>query len=208
METRARYDLIGLFMLAVILASFGFVYWLENKGGFAQRGNYQIRFEGSVSGLLVGSTVLFNGIKVGEVTDLALNPEQPQQVIATVAVDRGMPIRTDTQVSIETQGLTGGAAVAMTGVSAGSPVAPGEGAALPVLIAKAGAGQDWTQAARDAFQHIDGILSDNSQSLPAPTPNTDTFSDVLARNSDKVDGIRAGLERMTGGTTSQAEIPV
>src|SRR6266481_1626828 len=104
METRARYALIGLFMLAVILASFGFVYWLENKGGFTQRATYQIRFEGSVSGLLVGSTVLFNGIKVGEVTDLALNPDQPQQVIATMAVDRGTPIRTDTQVSIETQG--------------------------------------------------------------------------------------------------------
>lgn len=208
METRARYALIGLFMLAVILASFGFVYWLENKGGFTQRATYQIRFEGSVSGLLVGSTVLFNGIKVGEVTDLALNPEQPQQVIATMAVDHGTPIRTDTQISIETQGLTGAAAVAMTGGSAGSPVAPGEGAALPILIAKAGAGQDWTQAARDAFQHIDGILSDNSESLHDAIANIDTFSDALARNSDKVDGILAGLERMTGGATSQAEIPV
>jgi phospholipid/cholesterol/gamma-HCH transport system substrate-binding protein len=200
--------LIGLFMLAVILASFGFVYWLENKGGFTQRANYQIRFEGSVSGLLVGSTVLFNGIKVGEVTDLALNPEHPQQVIATVAVDRGTPIGTDTLVSIETQGLTGGAAVAMTGGSAAPPMAPGEGAAPPVLIAKAGAGQDWTQAARDAFQHIDGILSDNSESLHDAIANIDTFSDALARNSDKVDGILAGLERMTGGGTSQAEIPV
>ncbi|HBR25587.1 MAG TPA: hypothetical protein DD732_00875 [Rhizobiales bacterium] len=208
METRARYALIGLFMLAVILASFGFVYWLENKGGFTQRANYQIRFEGSVSGLLVGSTVLFNGIKVGEVTDLALNPEHPQQVIATVAVDRGTPIGTDTLVSIETQGLTGGAAVAMTGGSAAPPMAPGEGAAPPVLIAKAGAGQDWTQAARDAFQHIDGILSDNSESLHDAIANIDTFSDALARNSDKVDGILAGLERMTGGGTSQAEIPV
>jgi phospholipid/cholesterol/gamma-HCH transport system substrate-binding protein len=208
METRARYALIGLFMLAVILASFGFVYWLENKGGFTQRANYQIRFEGSVSGLLVGSTVLFNGIKVGEVTDLALNPEHPQQVIATVAVDRGTPIGTHTLVSIETQGLTGGAAVAMTGGSAAPPMAPGEGAAPPVLIAKAGAGQDWTQAARDAFQHIDGILSDNSESLHDAIANIDTFSDALARNSDKVDGILAGLERMTGGGTSQAEIPV
>jgi phospholipid/cholesterol/gamma-HCH transport system substrate-binding protein len=208
METRARYALIGLFMLAVILASFGFVYWLENKGGFSQREAYQIKFEGSVSGLLVGSTVLFNGIKVGEVTDLALDPEQPQQVIATVAVDRGTPVRTDTQVAIETQGLTGGAAVAMTGGSATSPVAPGEGAAPPVLIAKAGAGQDWTQAARDAFQHVDGILAENSKSLHDAIANIDTFSGALARNSDKVDGILAGLERMTGGGTSQAEIPV
>jgi phospholipid/cholesterol/gamma-HCH transport system substrate-binding protein len=77
METRARYALIGLFMLAVILASFGFVYWLENKGGFAERKTYQVRFQGSVSGLLIGSAVLFNGIRVGEVTHLTLSADAP-----------------------------------------------------------------------------------------------------------------------------------
>src|SRR5680860_1562442 len=67
METRARYALIGLFMLAVILASFGFVYWLENKGGFGERETYRVRLESSVSGLLIGSAVLFNGILTGGV---------------------------------------------------------------------------------------------------------------------------------------------
>ena len=51
METRARYALIGVFMLAVIAASFAFVYWLENKGGFGERAYYRLRFENSVSGL-------------------------------------------------------------------------------------------------------------------------------------------------------------
>src|ERR687898_3343956 len=120
METRARYALIGLFMLAVIAASFGFVYWLENKGGFSQREIYQVKFQGSVSGLLVGSAVLFNGIRVGEVTALGLDPEAPQDVIATIAVDRLTPIRSDTVVNIETQGLTGGAAIALRGGTADS----------------------------------------------------------------------------------------
>ena len=208
METRARYALIGLFMLAVIAASFGFVYWLENKGGFAQREVYQIKFQGSVSGLLVGSAVLFNGIRVGEVTGLGLNPDAPQDVIATIAVDRGTPIRTDTQVGIETQGLTGGAAVSLRGGSSSSPLATAEGGAPPTLIAAPQAGQDWTQAARDAFQRVDQILAENSEALHSAITNIDTFSDALARNSDKVDGILAGLERMTGGGTSQAEIPI
>ena len=55
METRARYALIGLFMLLVIGASFAFVYWLENKGGFGERETYRVQFESSVSGLLIGS---------------------------------------------------------------------------------------------------------------------------------------------------------
>jgi len=208
METRARYALIGLFMLAVIAASFGFVYWLENKGGFSQQETYQIRFQGSVSGLLVGSTVLFNGIRVGEVTGLGLNADSPQEVIATIAVVRGTPISADTDVTVETQGLTGGAAVALRGGSSTAPLEASANGAPPTLMAAPQAGQDWTQSARDAFQRVDEVLADNSEALHNAITNIDTFTDALARNSDKVDGILAGLERMTGGGTSQAEIPI
>jgi phospholipid/cholesterol/gamma-HCH transport system substrate-binding protein len=208
METRARYALIGLFMLAVIIASFGFVYWLENKGGFSQRETYQITFQGSVSGLLVGSAVLFNGIRVGEVTGLGLDPDAPQDVIATIAVDHGTPIRSDTVVNIETQGLTGGAAVALRGGNADSPAVSTEDGGPPTFVAAPLAGQDWTQSARDAFQRVDSILAKNSEALHSAITNIDTFSDALARNSDKVDGILAGLERMTGSGTSPANIPV
>jgi phospholipid/cholesterol/gamma-HCH transport system substrate-binding protein len=208
METRARYALIGLFILAVIATTFGFVYWLENKGGFAERETYQIKFQGSVSGLLIGSAVLFNGIRVGEVTGLGLNADAPQDVIATIAVARGTPIRSDTVVNIETQGLTGGAAVALKGGSASSPLAAGEGGTPALLIAAPQAGQDWTQAARDAFQRVDDILQQNSESLHSAIKNIDTFADALARNSDKVDGILAGLERMTGGSSNPAQQPI
>jgi phospholipid/cholesterol/gamma-HCH transport system substrate-binding protein len=208
METRARYALIGLFMLAVIAASFAFVYWLENKGGFAERETYKVKFQGSVSGLLVGSAVLFNGIRVGEVTDLSLYADAPQDVVATIDVARGTPIRADTAVNIETQGLTGGAAIALRGGSSSAPLVAIEGGAAPTLIAQPQAGQDWTQAARDAFQRVDRVLADNSEALKSAIANIDTFSQALARNSDKVDGILAGFERMTGGGTNPAETPV
>ena len=76
-----------------------------------------------------------------------------------------------------------------------------------MLVAPPFASQDWTAAARDTFQHVDSILSENSESLHSAIKNIDTFSGALARNSDKVDGILAGIERMTGGGTSQAQIP-
>ena len=208
METRARYALIGLFMLAVIAASFAFVYWLENKGGFAARETYNIRFQSSVSGLLVGSAVLFNGIRVGEVTGLTLNPDAPQNVVATIAVANGTPIRSDTTIAIESQGLAGGVAVALRGGSADAPVPEAEAGGPPTLIAAPQAGQDWTQAARDAFQRVDNILAENSEALHSAITNIDTFSAALARNSDKVDSVLAGLERMTGGGTSQADVPI
>lgn len=197
METRARYALIGLFMLAVIGAIFAFVYWLENKGGFGERETYRVQFESSVSGLLIGSAVLFNGIRVGEVTGISLNPDEPQQVIAAISVLKNTPIREDTRVNVEQQGLTGGVAVTLTGGVSTTPLPTNGG--MQTLIAPPGVGQDWTQSARDAFQQVETILDQNAKPLNEAIVNIEVFTDALARNSDKIDGILAGIERMTGG---------
>ncbi len=121
METRAPYALIGAFVLAAIAAVFGFVYWLNNAGGLGQRTVYHVRFENSVSGLLTGAAVLFNGIRVGEVTGLRLSSDDPRQVMATIAVAPATPIRADTQAGLEFQGLTGVPVIALQGGIAGAP---------------------------------------------------------------------------------------
>ena len=197
METRARYALIGFFILAVFGAAFGFVYWLENKGGFGERQTYRIQFESAVPGLYIGSAVLFNGIRVGEVTSVSLNPAQPQQVLATISVTKDTPIREDTVVNVEQQGLTGGVAVTLTGGTSTQPLAENDG--LATLIAPPDVGRDWTQSARDAFQQVEQILDENRVPVQEAIENIEIFTDALARNSDKVDGILAGIERMTGG---------
>jgi len=197
METRARYALIGFFILAVLGAAFGFVYWLENKGGFGERQTYRLQFESAVPGLYVGSAVLFNGIRVGDVTSVSLNPAQPQQVLATISVMKDTPIREDTVVNVEQQGLTGGVAVTLTGGTS-TEVIPADGD-LATLVAPPNVGRDWTQSARDAFQQVDKILDENRVPVQEAIKNIEVFTDALARNSDKVDGILAGIERMTGG---------
>ncbi len=208
METRARYALIGLFMLAVILASFAFVYWLENKGGLGQRDYYRVRFESSISGLLVGSAVLFNGIRVGEVTDLGLDPEHPERALATIGVEHGTPVRVDTNVGIESQGLTGAAAVTLLGGDAASPAVTSSEGELPQLTAEPGATQDWTSLGRTVLRKLGTILTDNADNLRSAIANFNTFTDVLAKNSDRIDGILGGIERMTGGGGAKTNIPV
>src|ERR1700760_4460722 len=115
METRANYVLIGLFTLAVIAGGFGFVYWFSTVGGAGARTNYRIVFDGSVSGLNAGASVLFNGIRVGEVTTLTLDPAAPRSVVAVVSVDKSVAVRADTSVSLEFQGVTGMASIALRG---------------------------------------------------------------------------------------------
>jgi phospholipid/cholesterol/gamma-HCH transport system substrate-binding protein len=204
MEIRARYVLIGLFTLAVILLGFGFVYWLQGTAGFRERTLYRVRFENSVSGLLKGSAVLFNGVRVGEVVGLELSPENPKQVTARIAVDRGIPVHADTEVSLEFGGLMGGtAAISLIGGSPMSPIVTASYGQPPLLVADAAAGQTITQVAREALRRVNTILADNSESLHTTIINLETFSGVLARNSDRLDGILAGLERMTGGAPAK-----
>ena len=114
METRARYAVIGAFVLACIFAAFGFVYWLQNSSGLGQT-VYRIQFDQPVSGLTTGSSVLFNGIRVGAILSLKLDPQDPKRVMTTIAVDPATPIRADTLVDISFQGLTGAPAISLRG---------------------------------------------------------------------------------------------
>src|ERR1019366_6933388 len=141
METRAPFVVVGAFVLATMVAVFGFVYWLHNTGGLGPRKTYHVQFDGSVPGLLIGAGVLFNGIRVGEVTDLGLAPDSPRRVNATISVSSTTPVRSDTKVGLEFQGLTGVPVIALEGGTL--PANSGE---VPTLIAEPGAGQSMTQA--------------------------------------------------------------
>ena len=201
METRAPYIIVGTFVLSAIAAVFGFVYWLNNSGGIGKRDNYQVVFNGPVPGLLVGAGVLFNGIRVGEVSALVLVADHPHEVHASIAVAEHTPVRADTKVSLDFQGLTGVPVVALEGGE--NPSAP------PVqgpLVAEQGAGQSMTQAARDALRKVDVVLSDNAAPLHDAIKNLSIFTEGLARNTPKLDGIVAGLEKMTGASTPPRKI--
>jgi phospholipid/cholesterol/gamma-HCH transport system substrate-binding protein len=164
-----------------------------------QRTFYQVRFQSPVSGLLRGGAVLFNGIRVGEVTEIGLSAQNPKQVLVTVAVDPATPVRVDTHVDIEFQGLTGATAIALRGGSPTAPALVASAGAPPLLVADSTSTQSLTAAAREALGRLDQILADNADPLKSMVGNLNTFSAALARNSDKIDGIVAGLERFTGG---------
>ena len=199
MEIRARYVLIGLFVLVVIVGGFGFIYRLSNGGGTGNRTTYRVEFDAPISGLSAGSPVLFNGLTVGEVTGLGLDAAKPGEVLATIAVDARTPVRTDTHIGLVFSGLTGSAAVALVGGSAtAAPVAAGPDG-VPLLVADPAAMKDLTAAARDALNHLDQVVTDNSSNIKDAIANIDSFAAALGKNSDKVDGIMAGLSKLAGG---------
>ena len=134
METKANYTVTGAFTLAVIFGVFGFIYWFQSSTGGGERSVYRIVFAGSVSGLRTGASVLFDGMRVGEVTQLALDPHDPRKVQAQIALDRGIPMRADTKVTLAFQGLTGLAEVSLTGGSADAALVTADAGHLPTHL--------------------------------------------------------------------------
>src|SRR5256886_6284604 len=127
MEARANYVLIGAFTLAVIAAAFGFVLWFQSLHTTKARSPIRIVFEGPASGLRNGGSVNFNGIRIGEVISVKL--DNPRRVVALAMVENNAPIRKDTLVGLEFQGLTGVAPISLKG---------GEEAARPVPLVEEG----------------------------------------------------------------------
>jgi phospholipid/cholesterol/gamma-HCH transport system substrate-binding protein len=189
METKAHYALIGLFTFAVVAGAFGFIFWLHHSSGKKQAVAYRVIFDSSVSGLQVGGNVLFNGIRVGEVTNLRLDPDKPSQVVAMLAVNKSTPIRSDTRVGLEFAGLTGVAAVSLKGVSPKTPLIEREEGEPPTLKADPSASQDMMQAAREVLNKAEEVIAANQEAVHQAIADIATFSASLARNSDSVDSI-------------------
>ncbi|HEX2554936.1 MAG TPA: MlaD family protein [Microvirga sp.] len=195
METRANYALIGVFTLAVIASAFGFVFWFSGGDSGQRRQPLRVVFEGSVSGLTKGSVVLFNGIRVGEATEISLLPEDPRRVVAVIEVDRSTPVRTDTRARLEYQGLTGVAQVGLSGGEPGAPaLVPGPGQSLPTLFADRSDFQDLIESARNIARRADEVLksvgqvvTDNQGSLNRTVQNVERFSQALGDNAPGVD---------------------
>jgi phospholipid/cholesterol/gamma-HCH transport system substrate-binding protein len=192
METRANYALIGVFTLAVIASAFGFVMWFsggENPGG---RKTYKVVFTGSVSGLLRGAPVLFNGVRVGDVTKIDFSPQDPSHVYALVDIDARVPIRTDTKARLEATGLTGVASVAFSGgTDSAPPLMAGRDGGPGAIVAERSDFQDLIETARriagqasDFLDKSNRMLDADSASIDASVKNVEKFSGALAANAD------------------------
>jgi phospholipid/cholesterol/gamma-HCH transport system substrate-binding protein len=181
MKARASNLVIGattLIALGVALVGFlGF----QKIHGIRQRGPLRIIFEGSASGLHKGGSVNFDGVQVGEVMSLTL--ETPRKIVAFAMVDNSAPIRKDTLVGLEFQGLTGVAAISLTGGAAAAPPVPLDADGVPTLTA------DLTeiQTIRDTLHNVDKFLVSNEAATKEALASFETYTASLADKGDDID---------------------
>jgi phospholipid/cholesterol/gamma-HCH transport system substrate-binding protein len=197
METRANYVIVGIFTVVAILAAFGFVYWIARFGETGDTAMLRFRIPGSASGLGRGSSVLFNGVKVGSVDRIYIDPKNPTVAIADTQVDAKTPVTRSTVADVGIAGLTGQANIELRG---GNPAEPNllaqaaEHGSIAEIKANPSAVTNLLEKAQDIFTKVDivldglqGFVQDNRKPLTATIGNVQKFSQALANNSDNID---------------------
>jgi phospholipid/cholesterol/gamma-HCH transport system substrate-binding protein len=192
METKANYLMIGGFVLGVLLLAFVFVFWMSNFAGGGKR--YYIIFQSSVAGLTTGSSVGFNGIKVGEVQSFALDPEDARKVQVLISVRDDTPVRQNSRANIQSMGLTGGSGVQITPGTPDSPflVATDEDP-IPAIKADPGGGQGLFDAAPAVMNNANALLTrlndlvaENQEQIHTTVTNVEQFTAILNSKKDEI----------------------
>lgn len=180
METKVNLGLVGAFVLAMGVALVGVVLWLASGGMWQQDTDLYLAVEDeSVAGLNLNAPVKYNGVEIGKVRSISLDPHDPQRVNLLLAIVRGSPIKTDTVAVLKAQGLTGIAYVELTGGARSSPalrVLPG--ARYAVIATKASLSTRLETVLTRVLAKIDGTASSVDAFLSVE--NQRAFSSALA----------------------------
>jgi len=168
MEPKVNYTLVGLFIALLSTATLAGVLWLSRTDYRGVYDRYYTYMEESVSGLSTDSSVKYRGVDVGRVKEIALDPNNPEQVRLALDLVRGTPIKEDTVAILETQGLTGITTVNLRGGSRGSsPLKAQPGEHYPVI-----------KSQRSFYAQLDNTLSRlmTNEEIPALLANLNSLT--------------------------------
>lgn len=185
METRAHHVLIGLVTVLVVAGAMLFGLWLTKSSVDDTFKDYEVVFNEAVSGLSRGSPVQYNGIKVGDVSTLRLDPKDPRRVLARIRLSADTPVKEDTQAKLTLAGVTGNAFIQLSGGTPQSPELKGRDGKLPVIVASPSPISRLLSDSSDLVTNVNLLLHNANQ----------MFSEG---NIERLSNTLANLEQTTG----------
>jgi phospholipid/cholesterol/gamma-HCH transport system substrate-binding protein len=217
METRAHHVLIGLFTVIVVAAALLFGLWLAKSSVDTAFKDYQVVFNEAVTGLSRGSAVQYSGIKVGDVIQLRLDPQDPRRVLAQIRVTGDTPIKDDTQAKLALNGITGTSIIQLSGGTPQSPELVGEDGKIPVIIAAPSPIARLLNNSNDLLTNVNVLLHNanemfSSKNVQTLTQTLQHLEQTTGAIADQRDDIRQALRQLTvlskqaGGTLEQTSL--
>lgn len=208
MERNANYALVGLATTLLFVGLIFFVIWLARLQSAEEYDVYDVVFTEPVRGLSQGGFVFFNGIRVGEVTDINLDARNPNRVVTRVRLDGETPVRTSSRAQLEPQGVTGVNIIQITAGDVRSALLePRRRNDIPIIRSTPSAfagllegGGTVLQRTVDALDRVNLLLSDqNLRTLSTSLADVQAVTGEVAANRSVI-----GEARLTVAQTRAA----
>ena len=208
-----NYALVGAFVLVLSAVLIAGVLWLASGGAFQKKYDLYLALEDeSVAGLNPNAPVKYNGVDVGKVRQIHLDPDNPERVILLFAIERGTPIKEDTVAVLKTQGLTGIAYVELSGGARDAPpLRAAAGNEYPVIRTKPSLSARLENVITNVLAKLDStsnninaVLSDeNRTAFTSALADISTVARTIAARKNTIDAGLASAAR-TFDTASRA----
>ncbi len=195
--------LLGAILIAGIL-------WLASGGSLQKKYDlYLAVLEESVAGLNINAPVKYNGVDVGKVKSIELDPNNPELVRLIFAIERGTPIKVDTVAVLKTQGLTGIAYVELDGgAKNAAPLIASADEKYPIIQTKPSLGTRLENVLTSVLakldntsSNIDSLLSiENRESFKNALANIAAVSKTIAARNAEIDAGIVNASRAVNNT--------
>ncbi len=214
MDAKVNYTVVGIFILVLSITLIYIIFWLTAGVSSKSYETYVAYMRESVSGLSVQSPVKYNGVQVGYVSSITLNPNDPTQVRLLLNIESDIPIRVDTTATLESQGLTG---IAYIGLRGGSPHArilhATDSQEYPVIHTRPSLLLRLDSALRNLTGNLDSITSgiksildkDNTRNFKKILANLESATTVIANNSKRLNNIVFNLDDILKNTKKASQ---
>jgi phospholipid/cholesterol/gamma-HCH transport system substrate-binding protein len=210
METRANYAAVGAFVLAMVLLGLGAVVWLAHGDLNATQAHYHIYFSGPVSGMREGAAVEYNGVPVGKVEQIRIDPEDVALIQTTIAIDPALVVRKDAVATLQSNLLSGVSFVQIRGGTQDAPPLEASGkqrypvirSAPSTLASVSENGPELLKKLNDTVDRVGLILSEqNRQALGDSLQNLRVFTAGLAQRNDDLAEVTANAKDATAAAS-------
>ena len=218
MEARANYVAVGAFVLLVLAGIALATLWLARVEFKTEFKFYQTHFAGSVSGLDIGAPVRLNGIDVGRVTRIDLDPADPKLVTLVMEIRGSIALHADAVASLETQGLTGVSYVEISGGTLTTPPpTAAHGERYPTIASRPSSLEQVFSSAPEVLAHllvianrVEAVLDDKNRAAIAETlANLRDTTGVIDHRSKDIDRLISDAgETMHNLSTASAVLDV
>jgi len=196
LENKARYTVVGLFLIIFSIAMVVFVLWqarfsLDEKKYY----EYRIYSKNSIAGLKENSFVEYKGLVIGSVTKITINPKNIEQIEIILKINEPDVIKSDSYAIIASQGITGNKNIEIDGGSLGATsLIPKDGEFLTIPL-HASFFDTITKDAGDITENINAVLvnlnallnKENINNLTTILGNFEQSSEKISSTLEKVD---------------------